>query len=105
MDVWLTASRPIEVFEENITHNLSQMAQAAGIYEYIWRPEEVGITKAIQLVEPLTIGLETLKANPEKFKEFNPKNGWGSYEVLVRFVERYLRACMANGDADVRVSR
>jgi hypothetical protein len=32
------------VFDANITHNLNKMADAAGIYEACWRPEEIGAT-------------------------------------------------------------
>lgn len=94
-----------EVFEYNITHNLNNMAEAAGIYQCLWRPEEIGITKAHQLIEPLRQGLHELKLNPDLYKQFNPKNGWGSYDGLVKFVEAYLNACYEYPDADVNVSR
>ena len=93
------------VFEYNITHNLVPMAKAADIYMELWRPEEIGITKARDLINPLTDGLHRLKNNPERYKEFNPKNGWGDYEVLVGFVSRYLDACYEYPDSDVEVSR
>jgi hypothetical protein len=32
------------------------------------------------LIEPLKEGLHRLKSNPNKYKEFNPDNGWGDYE-------------------------
>jgi hypothetical protein len=94
-----------EVYHANITHNLKTMANKAGIYEYLWRPEEVNITKAIELIEPLKQGLQELKKNPTRYKKFNPENGWGSYEGLVEFVESYLTACQEYPDADIEVSR
>lgn len=94
-----------EVYSANCTHNLNIMADKCGLYELLWRPEEVGVTKANQLIEPLTVGLELLKSKPEYFKQFNPSNGWGSYEGFVRFVEKYLEACVENGDCYVRVWR
>jgi hypothetical protein len=94
-----------EVFEANITHNLNRMASEAGIYECLWRPDEVGITRAEQLIAPLTAGLVRLKADPEHFKVFNPENGWGSYAGFVPWVEKYLRACEQYPTAVVRVSR
>lgn len=93
------------VFEYNITHNLNSMAQAVGIYESLWRPEEIGITKARQLIEPLRQGLHELKLNPDLYKQFNPDNGWGSYDGLVKFVEAYLNACYEYPDADVHADR
>lgn len=94
-----------EVFDYNITHNLNTMAEAAGIYEHLWRPEEIGITKANQLIEPLRQGLHELKMNPDKYKLLNPDNGWGNYEGLVKFVEAYLNACYEYPDADVNADR
>lgn len=94
-----------EVYSANITHNLGEMAAAAGIYKALWRPEEIGITKAKELIVPLADGLAMLRVEPEKFKALNPKNGWGNYEGLVRFVARYLAACREWPDAEVSVSR
>lgn len=97
--------RSDEGYWANITHNLSQMAEAAGIYGALWSPKEIGITTAAQLVEPLTEGLAKLKANPKHFEQFNAANGWGLYEHFVPFVEKYLDACKNNPTARVRVSR
>ena len=94
-----------EVYSDNITHNLTKMADEAGIYEPLWRPDEVGITKAEQLVEPLSAVLERLHAEPNRYRKFDPPNGWGKYENLVVFVDRYLAACRKFPAADVSVSR
>lgn len=94
-----------QAFWATITHNLGEMADAAGIYQHLWRPEELGISKAAQLIEPLRAGVELLESDPERFEAFNPENGWGSYDVFVPWVRRYLRACEKNPEADVRVSR
>ena len=102
---YLTAVRPTEVYWRNITHNLNNMATGAGMYEALWRPEEINVTKAEQLVPLLEAGLETLRSDPERFKKFNPENGWGNYEGLVDFVESYLHACKENPDAEIRVCR
>lgn len=93
------------VFNYNITHNLNTMADAAGIYEYLWSPEEVNIEFARDLIEPLRNGLHLLKLNPEEYKKHNPENGWGSYEGLVSFVEKYLDACYKYPDAKVSADR
>ena len=69
----------------NITHNLNNMAKAVGLYEVLWRPEEVGITTASQMIAPLENGIEELVANPDEYKVFNPPNGFGSYEDFINF--------------------
>lgn len=92
-------------YTANITHNLNTMAGEAGIYEYLWQPEEKGVTKASQLIEPLRKGLELMKADPERFKKHNPENGWGSYDGFVPWIERYLAACEEYPDSTVSVWR
>jgi hypothetical protein len=94
-----------EVYSANITHNLGKMAEEAGLYVVLWRPEENGITHARQLIEPLRAGLAKLKAEPERFKRFDAPNGWGLYENFVPWVERYLEACEHDPHARVHVSR
>lgn len=94
-----------DVYWANITHNLNKMAKEAGIYEHLWRPDEINITKAKELIEPLTEGLKKLKEDPEHYEQFNSENGWGLYKNFVPFVEKYLNACIEFPDATVRVSR
>lgn len=105
LDVTLTMTKPVEVFSSNITHNLNQMAEEAGIYKHLWRPDEIGIKYARDLIAPLQVGLDKMKARPEHFKVFNPPNEWGSYDIFVPWLERYLAACIANPDAEVSVDR
>lgn len=105
LDVRLTATRPVTVYTRNITHNLGAMAAEAGIYMPMWRPDEMGITKAGELIGPLSRGLTLLRSDPERFRTLNPVNGWGSYEELVEAVAEYLAACCADPDADVSAFR
>lgn len=92
-------------YQDNITHNLGRMAEAAGIYEALWRPDEIGLTLASQLIAPLEEGLRKLKADPIGFAQFNAPNGWGLYEHFVPFTEKYLEACKQYPEAKVRASR
>ena len=101
----LTEEEEEYVYVGNITHNLGKMAGEAGIYKALWRPEEIGKTKAGELVELLEKGLSDLKATPEHFGKFNDPNGWGMYEEFVPFVESYLEACKEYPDAIIIVSR
>lgn len=94
-----------EVYWSNITHNLGGMASEAGIYKHLWRPEEIGITKAGQLIEPLANAIALMQSDPERFKKFDASNGWGIYEQFVPWVENYRAACALNPDANVSVSR
>lgn len=93
------------VYDSNITHNLNEMADKAGIYKYLWRPDELGIVYASELIMPLTDGVKNLEADPEYYKQFNSPNGWGLYKNFVPFVRKYLQACKEYPTAKVNVSR
>jgi|SRR6476620_2308570 len=94
-----------EVFSANITHNLGKMAQEAGIYQHLWRPDELGITKARELIEPLRNNIDLMEREPERFKAFDSPNGWGLYIHFMPWLHRYLAACEEYPDATVSVSR
>jgi len=94
-----------ELYWANITHNLNKMADAAGLYEALWRPDEIGITKASELIGKLGLGLYVLKSDKDTFEKLAPANGWGSYNGLVSFVEKYLEACQDYPNAIINVSR
>ena len=52
------------IFTRNITHNLTEMARKADLYEPLWRPDNLDIDKAEQLIAPLSEGLRRLKSDP-----------------------------------------
>ena len=93
------------VFDGNITHNLGMMAGKAGIYELLWRPEELGYTKAKQLIKPLEKGLLFLQQNQTHLEQFNPPDGWGNYHNLCTFVQNYLDACRNFPNGEIKVNR
>jgi hypothetical protein len=99
-----TYSEKEELFAANITHNLSKMANEAGVYGVVWRPEENGITKATQLIEPLAQAFMVMTEDPARFQQYNAANGWGLYEHFVPWLGKYLAACKEHPDADVRAS-
>ena len=105
LDVHLMETSPHCVFDSNITHNLAKMAEAAGIYQACWRPEDIRITTARELIPHLELGLERLRFDPKRFEALAPENGWGTYQGLVHFVVEYLSACREHPDAAIEVSR
>lgn len=105
LDFYLVEDRPCDVFDANITHNLTKMAYAAGLYKPLWRPEELGIDYAGDLIAVLQDGISKLAKDREYFEQFNPSNGWGDYDSLLSFAEECLRACREHPNARIRVSR
>jgi hypothetical protein len=93
------------LYDSIITHNLNKMAGEAGIYEACWRPEEIGATKARDIIGKLALAVDLMKKEPERFKKFDSPNGWGKYEHFLPWVESYLKACEENPDATIEVSR
>lgn len=105
LDFYLKRVQPTRVFDANITHNLNTMAEKAGIYDALWRPDEHGYEKAEQIIPILKKGLQKLEGNPTRFKKYDSPNGWGTYDNFVPFVRKVLEACEEYPDADIEVSR
>jgi hypothetical protein len=101
-----TLQRRMTYFDRNITHNLGPMAEAAGIYQALWHPNEAvpPLTYARELIPLLSVGLDDLRSRPAHFEQLNAANGWGMYEHFLPFVEACLAACIAHPDAFVRTS-
>lgn len=100
------------LFHANITHNLNVMAgkvhivsDVLSLYGYLWRPSELGVITAEELIQPLTQGYLELIKYPSKYKEFDPENGWGNYDSLVSFVKDYLIACLNNPESIIEISK
>jgi hypothetical protein len=94
-----------EVFTANITHNLNRMADEAGIYKALWRPEEIGATVADDIIDRLIEGLEDMSRRPSHYEMFNAENGWGTYNNFLPWVAKYLEACIQHPAATIEVSR
>lgn len=113
------------VFDYNITHNLGGMADKANLYEALWRPhrlkenynipeddydaeyefESSNTVYASEIIPILQSGLSRLKSGRKYYEQFNPENGWGNYDGLVKFVEEYLKACLEFPDAIIITNR
>lgn len=90
LDIRLTVENESSVVNKNITYNLKKMWKEAGVYEVLY--ESNGKT-AKEILPTLELGLQQLLAEPERFKQFDPPNGWGSYKVallwLAELVEEF----------------
>lgn len=95
----LDPDKAARIREQEKAHNYHG---AGGVFEI---ERSLPAVHGRDLIQPLRDGLEKLRARPEHFEQFNPENGWGDYDGLVQFTERYLAACEEYPDADVRVSR
>lgn len=111
LDVDLMVVQPTSVYSNNITHNLGKMAtqveltNGLTLYDILWRPDEHGLKFARDISDHLDRGWNNLLSDPEYYKQWNPENGWGSYDGLCNFVYKYRNACWDNPDAEIRVCR
>ena len=111
LDIYFTENvcehcgRGDEVYSANITHNLGEMAAAAGIYGILWRPEECAVDDAGDMILLLEKAIADMEADPERFKKYNARNGWGLYENFVPWLKTLLNACYIHPTAKVSVSR
>jgi len=99
-----TATYSSEVHWQNITHNLGRMASEAGIYKHLWRPEEIGIKTAGQLIKPLETAIKDMEKRPEYYKQFDASNGWGTYNDFMPWLKKLLQACKDYEKSIIKVS-
>lgn len=108
MGIWIGLIEPHTdevVFSDNTTHNLAKMAKACELYKSLWRPEELGIKYARDLIPYISTGLSELASKPEEYSKYNSPNGWGTYQGLVRFTTSIYIACLDYPDMLVQVDR
>jgi len=113
------------LYSANITHNLGNMADAAGLYEALWRPhrlkegynipeddhdaeykfEEANPVRAREIIPIIEKGLEDMKARPDYYKTFDSENGWGLYVHFIPFIEKYLEALKEHPESFIECNR
>lgn len=89
----------------NYTHNITEMADAIGVYSCLWRPEENGFTEARQIIPYLERGIKRMLQNHEKLKKLNPENGWGSYDSFLHWLNEVKEACERNPHHHIHACR
>lgn len=58
-----------------------------------------------EMIPLLEEGILKLSSDPSYYRTFNPENGYGSYEGLLRVASDLLEACKEFPYSDVEVSR
>lgn len=113
LDVYLQATidtgdvEPItvDIYHGSVSHNCNAMAMVAGCYHAVWRPDEIGIETAKDLIPHLENGILEMREKKLELMRHEPANGFGSYEGLLRFLESYLSACRRNPKTKVYACR
>lgn len=89
-------------FERNITHNLGQMFNEAGVYEILWEGD--GLV-AGEVLDKLRNAYDDMVHRPAHYAKFNALNGWGMYEHALPFLAAVIEACAEHPTAVLRCSR
>lgn len=105
LSISFEAVRTVQVFNSTTTHNLVPMAEAAGVYDCLWRPEECGVKTAEDLIVPLRRAIQEIRRDPARFSKLDAANGWGTREQFLAFLADVLAAAKDHPDATVSASR
>lgn len=87
------------LYDKKIAVNLDKMAAAAGVYKALWQPYENKYAYGRDMVGVLEDGLKELHNKPGYYKTFEPQSGPETYNHLVNFVDKTLKACLHFPDA------
>lgn len=106
-----------EYLHINLTHNLTEMASQCRIissfnynpdvesdvvtlYDLLWYPKDnLNIeVPTLDYFNDVVACYRKLLENPKFFKQYNPANGWGSYEGLVKKTKEYISALINISD-------
>ena len=93
LSLYFLQTREVEEASCNITHNLNKMAEALGVYELLWHPEKTPDMKAKNILPEINKAITELTINPEKYKEYEAPNGWGTISGMLRFLQKVRAAC------------
>lgn len=101
LDVYIKNLQDEDIYTANITHNLGEMASHVPVgdttlYMACWRPEEIGIKTTGELLPLLIEGVHYMIDHRKELLQYNPPNGWGTYEGFMKFLLNYQHACEDN---------
>lgn len=77
LDIRLMAVGETEVSGKNITHNLTDMWKALGIYDALYNSAGKTAKEVLPILEE---GLQKMRKDPHEYKKYDSPNGWGLYE-------------------------
>ena len=111
----LTTKQEVLTHFPDINHNLTEMAIKckiisictpktqdifATLYDFLWHPKDnLGISiPNMDYLEDVMECYRKLLEKKDFFKQFNPSNGWGTYEQLLRKTKEYINALISISD-------
>lgn len=101
LDIYITAKRETDIYEANVTYNLSKM-----YYKCIDTEKGYKKLDGMNCKEALPIinnAIRDMLNNADEYRKLNPTNGWGSYEGLLKQMQEMRNCCESNPDGIIRV--
>lgn len=101
LDVSIKAKKLVDVYEDNITYNLAPMYYKC--IDINGGLKALNGMKCKDTVPVLNRAIDDLIENKEEYEKLNPKNGWGSYEGLLKSLKNLRIACLENPSGKVEI--
>lgn len=101
LDVSVKAKRLVDVYEDNITYNLAPMYYKC--IDINGGLKALNGMKCKDAIPVLNRAIDDLIENKEEYEKLNPKNGWGSYEGLLKSLKSLRIACLENPSGKVEI--
>jgi len=86
----------ITLAQETITHNLTEMAEALGVYDILWHS---GGLKAYDILFKINTAISELTFNRKQYEIYESPNGWGTVNGMLSFLKRVKEDCEEYPDA------
>lgn len=102
LDISISAKREMIIYDTNITYNLADM-----YYKCIDKEKGFKKLDGMNCKEALLIinnAIQEMLNNADDYRKLNPKNGWGSYEGLLKALQEMRNCCENNPDGTIDIS-
>lgn len=101
LDINITAKRETEIYEDNVTYNLSKMYYKCIDKEKGFEKlDGMNCKKALPIINN---AIQDMLNNADEYRKLNPKNGWGSYDGLLKTLQDMRNCCESNPDGKINV--
>ena len=101
LDIDIIAKRPVSIYEGNVKYNLADM-----YYKALDRKKGFKKLNGMSCKDALPIlekGIKDMIENKNEYKKLSPKNGWGTYEGLLKVFQDMRNVCETNPDGVIDV--
>ena len=90
------------VINENITHNLVDMWEKAGIYDVLYNSNG---EKVKHILGALEKGYADMYDNPEEYRKLDSPNGWGTYVDAMYWLKNLIQQMKQYPDGIIGIDK